>query len=1162
MHRQRPGTKRAKPLRGEDRPTNEYVWSQSVADFLVPPSDTPIDTRVERPTADGRRVHAEVVPIAPPSPVKRQCQQESESQLNAADSLLWEPLGFEPEGINGERYNMDLGGFYPLSGTTTARRRRPKDPLKPSDKALFEYRPLRDEYLAELLRLDGCGNADQMSRPGCQITVPTIRCRECFGGELYCPECCVRDHQRQPLHIMECWDGKFFQRTSLKDLGLRVQFGHAGCVRPQRAHGDFVVLDIGYIHRIAVDFCGCTRRAEVGEHRIQLLRRGWFPATHDMPKTAAMFHLLDFFHVQTLQDKTTMFDFSTSLEKLTDASGTAESPLPNRYREFLRMTRAYRNLLMLKCGGRGHDPGGVNGTQAGELAIQCPACPRPGVNLPKGWENTPKEKRFLYILFLALEACFRLKRRLVSSDLRDLGLGTGWAYFVENEPYRQYLLTVTDQNEMSTCSGLAALDYANTKFSRGYSATGANGVGDLQKGEWYANMDWIFSSIMQHKHEGLEKVISYDIVCQWWKKLVERLLGLPGKMCLAIVIELLHFVIPKMHIHSHTLACQLAFSLNFLLGAGQTDGEGIEHPWANIGGVASSTWEMGPGSRRDVLDDHWAFWNWNKLVSIGALLRKRLDNARQEREAQSGAFEVFSAEQADRVPDWEEQARLYDASPRTAKNPYEIKMRHLTEAEVKLKFAEEEQAAAVKGVPAVHDVSPSSFIYAGLDLEEEQRRVRVQVELKKAGTTAQKIDVLSMRRKLSRGIIRFRKLQATYSPGALQALSRLPDNPNELPEDVPLMLPSALSPAEREAGCIAGVHLIEILARDAQCSEALVRLRNQLHVKSRLLQYKEIQAQHQGANTRSRTLVARNESTICLHSERYQAAWDALRKLRPEEASGWRQLLREDVRTMEDAEELSKRQARQKKRDARRQEKLRRLAMERGSVPDAEDGSSSDGDDREEGAGAEGQRVVNAAENKRQVTWIWTAAGTTGTDAELEEALRIEWTKARARSKCWKEEVALLEEEYRRVLASFEHEAGRWEVRAQAAAGGTGAELAQGKTAYALKQAQMYRKLVLKVTVAMTEIHRGRGCKRIQVHREGARVGGDEGGGSAGEEGGDAVDREGCTEGEGGRAEGTEGHAGDFGDDSGTDEASEDDGHVGNVHSNEEFFMGGEAEDD
>ena len=49
---------------------------------------------------------------------------------------------------------------------------------------------------------------------------------------------------------------------------------------------------------------------------------------------------------------------------------------------------------------------------------------------------------------------------------------------------------------MSTCTGLAALDHADTKFSKGYDATGIgacidgrhefmlpNGVGDLQKGE-------------------------------------------------------------------------------------------------------------------------------------------------------------------------------------------------------------------------------------------------------------------------------------------------------------------------------------------------------------------------------------------------------------------------------------------------------------------------------------------------------------------------------------------------------------------------------------------------------------------------------------------------------------------------------------------------------
>ena len=79
---------------------------------------------------------------------------------------------------------------------------------------------------------------------------------------------------------------------------------------------------------------------------------------------------------------------------------------------------------------------------------------------------------------------------------------------------------------MSTCTGLAALDHADTKFSIGYAATGIgacidgrhefmlpNGVGDLQKGERYdpaskymfeelrtqyryVNMDYLFASSM------------------------------------------------------------------------------------------------------------------------------------------------------------------------------------------------------------------------------------------------------------------------------------------------------------------------------------------------------------------------------------------------------------------------------------------------------------------------------------------------------------------------------------------------------------------------------------------------------------------------------------------------------------------------------------------
>jgi hypothetical protein len=47
--------------------------------------------------------------------------------------------------------------------------------------------------------------------------------------------------------------------------------------------------------------------------------------------------------------------------------------------------------------------------------------------------------RWLYALFLAMDANFRLSRHHVSSELRDPGLNKGCAYFVEHTQYRKYL---------------------------------------------------------------------------------------------------------------------------------------------------------------------------------------------------------------------------------------------------------------------------------------------------------------------------------------------------------------------------------------------------------------------------------------------------------------------------------------------------------------------------------------------------------------------------------------------------------------------------------------------------------------------------------------------------------------------------------------------------
>ena len=85
-----------------------------------------------------------------------------------------------------------------------------------------------------------------------------------------------------------------------------------------------------------------------------------------------------------------MYDLYRTLERLTDNTG---SNVPkSRYRPLLRVAIQWRHLKMLKRAGRAHDEGGVAATKDGELAVLCPSCPHPGINLPEGWDAVSKEK--------------------------------------------------------------------------------------------------------------------------------------------------------------------------------------------------------------------------------------------------------------------------------------------------------------------------------------------------------------------------------------------------------------------------------------------------------------------------------------------------------------------------------------------------------------------------------------------------------------------------------------------------------------------------------------------------------------------------------------------------------------------------------------------------
>jgi hypothetical protein len=74
-------------------------------------------------------------------------------------------------------------------------------------------------------------------------------------------------------------------------------------------------------------------------------------------------------------------------------SGETDQGFQDRYPEFLRITREWQHIRMLKRAGRGHDPEGIANTKPGECALLCPACPHPGKNLPENWKDAPPQFR-------------------------------------------------------------------------------------------------------------------------------------------------------------------------------------------------------------------------------------------------------------------------------------------------------------------------------------------------------------------------------------------------------------------------------------------------------------------------------------------------------------------------------------------------------------------------------------------------------------------------------------------------------------------------------------------------------------------------------------------------------------------------------------------------
>ncbi|KAJ7760049.1 hypothetical protein B0H16DRAFT_1313165, partial [Mycena metata] len=643
-----------------------------------------------------------------------------------------------------------------------------------------------------------------------------------------------------------------------------------------------------------------------------------------------------------------------------------------------------------------------------------------------------------------------LARFNVSSETSDPDLGNGLAFFGEVNAYMTHLEANWDQPQpKSTC---VAHDAVNTpdKEARGTASSGIatvdcarhnmkrpRGVGDLQQGERYLNMDWIF--FMSLEDSDLQQFfVSYDIACQWHKNIWGRMQIYPHYIQQQNERRFFVFLVPKFHLPAHIESCNVNFSFLLTRYVGQTDGESPERGWSHINRLATSTREMGPHLRRECLDDHFNDWNWKKILGMGKLIihylpdmiATRRDTLEQERTLPRGTVKEWTTT----CINWENDAAM--------ENPFERKRDQISLASVRYELVQEGKAL-VRG-----QTDSSEMLAMGVQLEEQQYR-QLRFDQAAAGdhpTVDQKRVMLERCSKARRKILSWMETQVQFMPEVTVLRAQAAEKraeasgtkpvAGELVQDIALFLPSRLP---GDVACLQQLQDFEFRLREGQAHQALHEMRHQLLVRTHEYKYKDKNIRGVRDSMRSNTRIQAINGQIRRATATYQVARKALevlgQRLRRTE---WEKTLK--VLKTEDVRQMPEGTKRRKK-------------------------------------------------DRTPMSWIWLADGSAA-DADrnpaMNEALRIEWAKTRALGLRNTEEVDLLEEEMRRVPEFLRWRANWWEGK-KVHSEKTRVDLLddarqrEGHDAYATRQARILRSIAARFEAKWATVPGLISAARVQV---------------------------------------------------------------------------------
>ncbi|GLB34092.1 hypothetical protein LshimejAT787_0109760 [Lyophyllum shimeji] len=696
----------------------------------------------------------------------------------------------------------------------------------------------------------------------CGKALSTFRCTECFQSELFCQDCIVAQHRNHPLHFLQEWTGTFFRRAHLVDLGFMLTLGHGGDPCPNGLSTSkgrpTVIVHINGIHKANIKYCHCDSLSEPD----QLARERLFPATIEQPETAFTFAVLKHFHISNLTSKISAYDYFGSLRSLTNNAFPQE--VPDRYREFNRVSRVWSHLAIVRRSGQAHKIDIIlTHRRPGSLTVRCPACPEVGFNVEEASIiAASSNETHKYTLFLSIDGNFRLQRKNKNDDPDDVALNDGNGYFVPMLQFKTYLRRVgITIDEEPTCPHLRAARMQNiVKFKN------AAGVVDLTKGEAFPNTDFAVAYALSEAKLQRWIMISYDIWCQYHVNLRKRFnKWFPG---MAWIIDKIRGAIPKMHIVNHILACMLLFAFNYIRYSGETWGENIEGGWAEQNQSAGSTKEQNDGHRHDSLDDFFGYWNWTKLHQIGKTLNRMYSACIKTLKTREDDFaELTSMHSPEVIARWE----AMDTTPRKVNgvvtSVYEVQLKNgpptLNRAYQTL--VQEEIASRLADGEATG--SEASFINIGLQLEDKQAHLTSKAKSAQPGILS------NSRAKLNQEITNWRQEQLSRFP-SLHSEQKSADGSHA--EELPLLLPSSFSTDRRSILGLNRLAQIEYQLREGQAHDALAEVRLAIKTCNANLQFKRNQVHGQRPNTRAQQYLRTLEAEKLAALEKYQRAYRAL----------------------------------------------------------------------------------------------------------------------------------------------------------------------------------------------------------------------------------------------------------------------------------------------